>query len=226
MYHYTYQLQDKFSNMKYIGKRSCKCLPEEDIHYWGSSKHLPKDVKLTHTKTILKTHTTAKEAIAYEMFLHYLLQVSTNPEYYNKAKQTSIGFDTTGTKLTDEHRAKCSASLKGKNKPEGFGKKVSEGLKGYKKSAEHLQKIADALRNNGTSKGTKNNNFRPWYISTPTCTTFYFTTTKHQKALEDGYHMKQYVSIQRQNKKYGKPIQKGRFKGFVVGELPTNYKEF
>ena len=115
MHHYTYLIQHRFSNMRYIGKRSCKCKPQEDTSYWGSSKHLPKDIQKDHVKIILKEHNSAKEAIAHEILLHDLNDVSNNPCYYNKAKQTSTGFDTTGIKLkfTEEHKQKISKTLTG-----------------------------------------------------------------------------------------------------------------
>ena len=39
MNHYVYCITEKTSNRKYIGVRSCDCMPEEDlgIHYFSSS---------------------------------------------------------------------------------------------------------------------------------------------------------------------------------------------
>ncbi len=39
-YHYTYIILNKNTQMKYIGVRSCSCLPENDDEYMGSSKIL------------------------------------------------------------------------------------------------------------------------------------------------------------------------------------------
>ena len=51
MNHYVYQITYN-TNKKYIGCRSCKCLPEEDTKYIGSSKHTPNtEIKV---KEILK----------------------------------------------------------------------------------------------------------------------------------------------------------------------------
>lgn len=87
--------------MKYIGKRSCECLPEEDTNYMSSSKYVPKD---ECDKLILKEFNTAIEAVEYEAKLHKQFNVATNSKFYNKSNQTSSKFDTTGTtfKLTDE----------------------------------------------------------------------------------------------------------------------------
>lgn len=92
-YHYTYMLHGDIS---YIGVRSSKCLPELDIKYWGSSKHTPKNISETHTKLILAEFPTRKEAVEHEIQLHNFYEVSTNDMYYNKAKQTTTGFDTLG----------------------------------------------------------------------------------------------------------------------------------
>lgn len=97
MNHYVYQITYN-TNKKYIGCRSCKCLPEEDTKYIGSSKHTPNtEIKV---KEILKTFATRKEAIAYEIYLHNLYNVHLNDEYYNQAKQTTTSFDTQGLKAT------------------------------------------------------------------------------------------------------------------------------
>jgi group I intron endonuclease len=50
----------------------------------------------------------------------------------------------TGKTLSPEWRKHLSESKKGKSKPEGFGVKVSESLKGVKKSKEHCQNISKA----------------------------------------------------------------------------------
>ena len=76
MYHYTYIIQHRTSNMRYIGKRSSKLPPMEDIHYWGSSKHLPENIQEDHVKIILKVHNIAKEAIEHEILLHELNNVA------------------------------------------------------------------------------------------------------------------------------------------------------
>jgi len=111
MYHYTYEITYT-NNLKYIRVRSCKCKPSEDTAYIGSSKVTPNDKILM--KLILKLHTTREEALQHEIYLHNYNDVAVNPLYYNKAKQTSTGFDTTGTVpiFTEEHKSKISNGLK------------------------------------------------------------------------------------------------------------------
>ena len=101
MYHYTYLLQHKTENKRYIGCRSSKKEPTKDTNYWGSSKHLPKDVKNTHVKIIIRTFHTREEALEHEIALHLANNVASNETFYNKAIQTSSGFSTLG--VTPEH---------------------------------------------------------------------------------------------------------------------------
>lgn len=46
-YHYTYELINTKSNIKYIGVRSCECQPQEDIHYLSSSKTVKEELLIT-----------------------------------------------------------------------------------------------------------------------------------------------------------------------------------
>lgn len=95
MNHYVYQITYN-TDKKYIGCRSCKCLPEDDTKYVGSSKHTPNtEIKI---KEILKVFSTREEAIAYEIYLHNLYNVHLSNDYYNQAKQTSVSFNTQGLK--------------------------------------------------------------------------------------------------------------------------------
>lgn len=93
MNHYVYQIT-YFTGKKYIGCRSCKCLPEEDTKYTGSSKHTPNNQ--IKDKKVLKTFLTRKDAVAYEVFLHNKYDVHTSKDYYNQAKQSAVFFDTQG----------------------------------------------------------------------------------------------------------------------------------
>jgi hypothetical protein len=101
-YHYVY----KITNLKpqdqrkfYIGVRSSNCLPKDD-HYWSSSKYLKEAIKdngyNNFKKEILSIWESRKLALTEEIRLHELYDVSKNPQYYNRSKQTSSGWDTTG----------------------------------------------------------------------------------------------------------------------------------
>ena len=69
MYHYVYIVKDLNTNEYYIGSRSCKCLPVEDITYKGSmnSWKLSKEQKKSLHKTIISHDFISRtEAIKFE----------------------------------------------------------------------------------------------------------------------------------------------------------------
>ena len=158
MHHYTYLLLDIKSNMKYIGMRSCKCKPEEDL-YMGSSYKMTIEDKRRCDKLVLEEFNTREEALQHEIKLHNQFQVHTNPEFWNLAKQTSTKFisNRKGCKLTEEHKQKCSKALKGKKKPvftDEHKQKISEARKGTKASASTKKKFSESR------KGENNSNFK------------------------------------------------------------------
>ena len=146
MNHYVYLLIDETNDMKYIGKRSCKCKPEDDVNYMSSSKYVPKE---QCDKIVLAEFNTAKEAVAYEIELHNRFDVAVNDEFYNRAKQTSTGWDTTGINswnkgipCTEETKQKLSEALKGRVISEESKIKISKALKGHKSSELQKKQIA------------------------------------------------------------------------------------
>ena len=92
-YHYTYYSYEEFGR-GYIGKRSCKCRPEEDVKYFGSYRD--KTFRPTQ-KIILTQHHTVEEALTAEIRLHEFYDVAHNSHFANKAKQTSEKFSYDGT---------------------------------------------------------------------------------------------------------------------------------
>jgi hypothetical protein len=115
-HHYIYHSYEEWGR-EYIGRRSCNCLPEEDTKYFGSFKD--KSFKPTR-KTILFVCETRKEAAEIEIKLHDFFDVAVNPQFANRAKAVSTGFDTTGVIFgpqTEEHRRKNSVAKAGKNNP-------------------------------------------------------------------------------------------------------------
>lgn len=138
MYHYTYIITYT-DNKQYIGVRTSKCLPEDDISYIGSSKHTPNE--LFKSKQILNVFKTRKEAVENEIKLHNQYSVSTSQNFYNKAKQTSTRFDTTGIKLSDEHKELLSKKLKNRIINEEHKQKISKSLTGRKRTDEEIKNI-------------------------------------------------------------------------------------
>lgn len=88
-YHYVYYSYEEYSR-GYIGSRTCKCLPEEDINYFGSFKD--KAFKPTQ-KIILKSdYATREEAYVDEIILQHYYKVVENQHFVNRAYQTSTKF--------------------------------------------------------------------------------------------------------------------------------------
>ena len=157
--HYTYIIVNKNSQMKYIGVRSCSCLPENDDGYMGSSKSLDEAMNNTpeaFTKIIIETFSTRENANADEQRLHEMYDVARNPKFYN-LMNAPMGFDNTGKHHTPEIRKKLSLSHKGNTHTEESKKKISlskigknNPMYGKPVSTEHRSKISAAL------KGEKN----------------------------------------------------------------------
>lgn len=126
MYHYVYRITNIKLVKHYYGKRSSKIPPKDDIgvKYFSSSTDSEFiDDQQNHPQNyrykVVKVVPTSIEAIKYEILLHAKFDVGVNLKFYNKCKQTSVGFDTTGLKLTEEQKAKISP----------LGRKLSEETK-------------------------------------------------------------------------------------------------
>ena len=164
-YHYTYYSYEEWG-MGYFGSRSCDCLPEEDINYFGSFKD--KNFKPTQ-KTILKDdYETRVDAIEDEIILHNFYQVDKNPHFANKARQKTTGFyySAKGVVRTEEYKQKMSERLKGRKiKPEWIAKGVEnrrtyEGENNPFYGKEHSQETKDHLKQKTIE--TWKNQPHPW----------------------------------------------------------------
>ena len=224
MYYYTYLLINMSTEMFYIGKRQCKCLPTDDNLYFGSSKYVP--IKECD-KIILSVFTTSQEAVEHEIYLHAQYDVKASPQFYNRSNQTSRKFDTTGFRfsLTPEQRAKLSASSKGTPKTLTALQRQQQKVHLSKyRTPELRKKAAETLKANGKSKGVKNAGFKPWYLSTRTVTYLFTNITKAEQAIVDGFKSrKHYVDIQRKLPPEG--IGHSLY-GYItaMGDLPSQYK--
>lgn len=88
-YHYVYYSYEEYGR-GYFGSRSCKCLPEEDIKYFGSFKDKTFKPK---QKIILKDdYATREEAYIDEIILQEYYKVVENPHFANRSYQTSTKF--------------------------------------------------------------------------------------------------------------------------------------
>jgi hypothetical protein len=122
-YHYTYRITNKILNKHYYGTRTSKIEPKLDlgIKYFSSSSDKnfiqdQKDNPSNYKYKVIKTFNSREEALELEIKLHSRFNVGTNENFYNRAKQTSTGFDITGLfiKRTEEHQRKLNESYKGK----------------------------------------------------------------------------------------------------------------
>jgi hypothetical protein len=156
MYHYTYRIivnNPTDERKYYVGVRSCDLYPTEDTLYFGSCKPFKKWQKQYGTtglvKEILAIYDDRINALEHEIRLHEYFDVAKNKEFWNRAKQVSTGFDTTGTTdiynkgipMSLEQRKKISIAKTGKPLSEEHKRRVSNGLKGKPKSEEHKMKI-------------------------------------------------------------------------------------
>jgi general stress protein YciG len=78
-------------------------LPEEDCGYLGSFKD---ETFQPSSKVILAQFTDRATALAAEIELHEFFQVHVNPHFANRAKQTSVGWSTQGTQISEETKTK------------------------------------------------------------------------------------------------------------------------
>lgn len=158
-YHYTYLILNLVNDMKYIGARSCNCLPIQDTQYMGSSRSLKKIIEgeglENFLKIILVEFPSRKLAVLCEIELHKKYDVGKNSIFYNKAKQTSNGFDfhvsgpehpmygkhPKGRKLTEEEKEKLRlAAIKantGKKRSKSSKQKQSKTTKGTHMGKDH-----------------------------------------------------------------------------------------
>ena len=168
MSHYTYMLTVKNpsdSRRLYIGVRSCKVQPEQDVQYFGSCRPMRAWMKTQGNgcveKIILARWPSRAEALEHEIFLHECFDVGVNPEFWNQAKQLAVGFDTTGTNhpaynkglaWTDEQKAAQSARLKGRVVSPETRAKISVAQKGRKMPEERRLKFVGKKASEETRK--------------------------------------------------------------------------
>lgn len=140
-YHYTYYSYEEWG-MGYFGSRSCDCLPEEDIDYFGSFTH--ENFHPTY-KIILKSdYLTRADAMRDEVILHNYYDVAANPHFANRAKQTSTRFTQAGVSPSEETRKKLSRAGKGKKRSEETKQRMSKAFSGKYVSEETKEKVRQA----------------------------------------------------------------------------------
>ena len=151
IYHCVYRITNLLECKHYYGTRSCKIHPSEDlgINYFSSSydkefKQDQLDNPQNYKYKVIRIFDTREEAVKLEIKLHARFDVGRNPSFYNKAKQTSTGWDHTGSKHSKETKIKISNSHKGKVFSEETRIKMSNSRKGIPRSEETKRKISES----------------------------------------------------------------------------------
>lgn len=161
LYHYTYIITNVVENKYYIGCRSSKALPEKDLgtKYFSSSrnKEFIKDQKLNlqnYKYKVIAEFSSRALAVDLEIKLHNIHNVAVNPCFYNRSKQTSVGWDTTGLKgrvVSEETRAKIGKANKG-NVPHNKG--GTSHMKGKTHTDATKEKMSKARKDKKPSQNT------------------------------------------------------------------------
>lgn len=170
-YHYTYWITNVKEQKHYIGVRSSKIPPIKDLGIKYFSSSLNKDFKKAQKSTpdffeykVLNLFNTRHEAVLSEIELHNTFEVATNPKFYNKMKQSSTGFDSTGVspwckgkKFSENHRKKISNALKGKplNRTISDEEKLKRKSNGLKRWTDPTEREKQSKRLKGKFIGKK-----------------------------------------------------------------------
>jgi hypothetical protein len=148
-HHYVYRSYEE-EGREYIGIRSCNCLPEKDIGYFGSFR----DKTFSPTeKTILFICETRKEASEIEIELHDFFDVAVNPKFANRSKATSTRFDVTGVILgprTERDRKKISDKMSGRTFTKEWKQIQSERMTSRTGALHPRSKAIIAIKPDGT----------------------------------------------------------------------------
>jgi general stress protein YciG len=144
-YHYVYYSYEEYGR-GYFGSRTCRCLPEEDVRYFGSFR----DKTFNPTqKIILKSdYDTRAEADADEILLHDYFEVDINPHFTNRSRQTSTKFRLPRERAIEI--GKCSSKK---------GKELGVGIFGMTK-----EELSKAGKKGGKIIGAKNKENKIGYM--------------------------------------------------------------
>jgi len=161
-FHYVYRITNTKINKHYYGTRTSKIEPKKDIgiKYFSSTSDKSfrddqKDNPQNYKYIIVSTFNTREEAIELEIKLHSKFNVGLNESFYNKAKQTSLGFNWNGP-YSLETREKMRQSHLGNTYC--LGNKLSDVTKAKIKAAQVLadykpsEEFKEYLRDVNTGK--------------------------------------------------------------------------
>lgn len=217
MHHYAY-LITYTDGKKYIGVRSCKHPVEDDAAYIGSSRHTPNH--LFDSKQILGRFATRELAVAHEVELHAQYQVATSTEFYNRSRQTTTKFNTTGVKLdrSIEHNDKIRRALTGRKRSPEECASISAGKKGVPRKTPHSAATREKMRQarlgkTGHMKGQQHS--LQSHLSTYASRTQYSDTYAW---INEETGVREQATCIEMGKKYGIGVKPtGRFRNLIKG---------
>ena len=163
-YHYVYRISNIKINKHYYGVRTSKIHPDNDlgIVYFSSSRDDnfildQKENRKDYKYKIIRIFPTRQQSILLEIKLHNKFDVGVNESFYNKAKQTSTGFDTHGLKyvMTDETKRKIGNANKGRIISNNGRLNMSKSKLGSQFSEETKQKMSLSHKGNQYCLGVK-----------------------------------------------------------------------
>lgn len=137
-YHYVYRITNTKLRKHYYGTRTSNVEPAKDlgVKYFSSSsdKEFRNDQKNNtqdYKYVIVSVFNSRQEALELEIKLHNKFNVGMNKSFYNRANQSSLKYDTTGTTFNLSKEAK---------------NKISKALKNKPKTKEHIENV---IKNHG-----------------------------------------------------------------------------
>jgi hypothetical protein len=132
MFHTAYNSYEaKLNGRDYIGKHSTE---DPYDNYLGTFKDKSFD---PDAKIIMAYSKTPEGASWFEINFHNVFNVARDPQFVNRAKQTSTKFDRTGVSNTFEQNQKISEALVGVSNTPEQNQKISEALKGLMVGEKH-----------------------------------------------------------------------------------------
>lgn len=167
MNHYTYKITNVKTNKSYIGVRTSKELPFEDIgiKYFSSSTDKDfiseqKNYPENFIYEVINTFDNRTDALTDEVRLHDIYDVCKNPQFYNLSKQTSNGMDFTGGNHSEESKLKIGEA----SKKRGISEKAKDNLKWHRenrvRTQEERDKMSKAKLGNSNAAGKRSEEAR------------------------------------------------------------------